>query len=161
MYHMVQMDERLLVSMAFQNCFDHGCWLLVGCFGLNGPLRQYISPYRAISQREGERGEKRIDESKNVQTTPTHTYYKCSRPLSYCNPNCRTPLALEVYPAPSHHPTTPLNHGRLIMKAKTTCKQVWNPPLEILGCFLSRLRSRSETYVLLFRRLRRRKLFCV
>ena len=60
---------------------------LVGCFGLNGPFRQYFSLYRAVSQREGERGEKvfqsisgrlpkrgrkrreRIDESKNVQTT--------------------------------------------------------------------------------------------
>ena len=42
---------------------------LVGCFGFNGPLRQYFSLYRAVSQREGERGE-RIDESKNVQTTP-------------------------------------------------------------------------------------------
>ena len=40
---------------------------------------------------QGERGEKRIDESKNVQTTPTRTYYKRSRPLPYCNPNCRTP----------------------------------------------------------------------
>ena len=26
---------------------------LVGCFGLNGPLRQYFSLYRALSQREG------------------------------------------------------------------------------------------------------------
>ena len=42
---------------------------LVGCIGFNGPLRQYFSLYRAVSQREGERGE-RIDESKNVQTTP-------------------------------------------------------------------------------------------
>ena len=34
----------------------HG-WL-VACFGFNGPLRQYFSLYRAISQREGEREEK-------------------------------------------------------------------------------------------------------
>ena len=33
------------------------CWL-VGCFGLNGPLRQYFSLYQAVSQREGERKEK-------------------------------------------------------------------------------------------------------
>ena len=32
------------------------CWL-VG-FGFNGPLRQYFSLYRAVSQREGERGKK-------------------------------------------------------------------------------------------------------
>ena len=31
---------------------------LVGCFGFNGPLRQYFSLCRAVSQREGERGEK-------------------------------------------------------------------------------------------------------
>ena len=34
-----------------------GFWL-VGCLGLNGPLRQYFSLYRAVSQREGEREEK-------------------------------------------------------------------------------------------------------
>ena len=34
----------------------HG-WL-VGFLGLNGPLRQYFSLYRAVSQREGEREEK-------------------------------------------------------------------------------------------------------
>ena len=42
---------------------------LVDCFGFNDPLRQYFSLYRAVSQRQGERGEK-IDEGKNVQTTP-------------------------------------------------------------------------------------------
>ena len=62
---------------------------LVG-FGFNGPFRQYFSLYRAVSQREGERGE-RIDKSKNVQTTPTCTYCKRNRPLPYCNQNCRTP----------------------------------------------------------------------
>ena len=31
---------------------------LVGCFGFNGPLRQYFSLYRAVSQREGEGEEK-------------------------------------------------------------------------------------------------------
>ena len=30
---------------------------LVGCFGFKGPLRQYFSLYRDLSQREGERGE--------------------------------------------------------------------------------------------------------
>ena len=36
----------------------NGFGWLVGCFGLNGPLRQYFSLYRAVSQREGERKEK-------------------------------------------------------------------------------------------------------
>ena len=35
-----------------------GDYWLVGCFGFNGPLRQYFSLYRAVSQREGERKEK-------------------------------------------------------------------------------------------------------
>ena len=79
------------------------------CFGFNGPLRQYFSLYRAISQREGERRE-RIDESKNVQTTPIRTYCKRSRPLPYCNPNCRTPPHWKFT---QHHRTTrpPLNPG--------------------------------------------------
>ena len=42
---------------------------LVGCFGFNGPLRQYFSLYRAISQREAERRE-RIDESKMSKPPP-------------------------------------------------------------------------------------------
>ena len=47
-----------------------GCWM-VGCFGFNSPLKQYFSLYRAVSQREGEREEKRErEESNNVQTTP-------------------------------------------------------------------------------------------
>ena len=75
---------------------------LVGCFGFNGPLRQYFSLYRAVSQREGERGE-RIDESKNIQTTPTRTYCKRNMPLPYCNPNCRTPLHWKFT---QHHRTT-------------------------------------------------------
>ena len=40
------------------NCFFlNQCWL-VGCFGLNGTLRQYFSLYRAVCQKEGERREK-------------------------------------------------------------------------------------------------------
>ena len=46
---------------------------LVGCFGFNGPLRQYFSLYRAVSQREGERKEKKIDERKKCPNNP-HPY---------------------------------------------------------------------------------------
>ena len=59
---------------------------LIDCFGFNGPFRQYFSLYRTVSQRQGERKEK-IGESKNVQTTPTRTYCKRSRPLPYYQPN--------------------------------------------------------------------------
>ena len=47
---------------------------LVGCFGFNDPLRQYFSLYRAVSQREGERGEKgqmRVKMSKQPPPAPT------------------------------------------------------------------------------------------
>ena len=97
---------RFLVIMgkkfASKQVLSYDGWL-VGCFGFNGPLRQYFSLYRAVSQREGERGEKRIDESKNVQITPTRPYYKRSRPLPYCNPNCRTPWHWKFT---QHHRTT-------------------------------------------------------
>ena len=46
----------------------------VGCIGFNGPLRQYFSLYRAVYQREGERGEKgymRVKMSKQPPPAPT------------------------------------------------------------------------------------------
>ena len=69
--------------------------MLVGCFWLNGPLRQYFSLYQAVSQREGERNDRQ------EKKFPSPTLIQISK----------TP-ALEIYPAPSHHPTTPV-----IMKA--------------------------------------------
>ena len=61
-------DSELPENKAVQNSFLLVLWQmsmiglqtmdwLVGCFGLNGPLRQYFSLYRAVSQREGERKE--------------------------------------------------------------------------------------------------------
>ena len=54
--------------MTFETCFeevegevtlcDLAACQLVGRFEFNGPLRQYFSLYRAVSQRKGERGEK-------------------------------------------------------------------------------------------------------
>ena len=49
----------------------------------------------------------RIDESKNVQATPTRTYCKCSRPLPYCSPNCRTSRQWKFT---QHHCTTRPSH---------------------------------------------------
>ena len=100
---------------------------LVGCFGFNGPLRQYFSLYRAVSQRGGERGE-RIDESKNVQTTPTRTYCKGNRPMPYCDPNCRTPRHWKFS---QHHRTTrpPTASGeasaRHALRHKLPVSSVW------------------------------------
>ena len=82
-------------------------WIGLDYFGFNGPLRQYFSLYRAVSQRAGRKRRKRIDERKNVQTTPTRTYCKRNRPLPYYHPDQQDAPELEVYPAPLHHPTTP------------------------------------------------------
>ena len=80
----------------------------ISCFGINGPLKQYFSLYRAVSlKKRGRKKKEMIDERKNVQTTSTRTYKKRSRPLPYSNPKQKDAPALEVYPAPSHHPTTP------------------------------------------------------
>ena len=49
-------SEKHMIGRLFDT--DPTSWL-VGCYGLNGPLRQYFSLYRAVSQREGERKEKR------------------------------------------------------------------------------------------------------
>ena len=90
---------------------EFGCWM-VGCFGFNGPLGQYFSLYRTVSQKRERKRKERIDESKNVQTTPTCTSCKCSRPLPYCNQDCRTPRHWKFT---QHHRTTrppPREFGR-------------------------------------------------
>ena len=64
-FRMVQLRILCLTSLECDVFRQDGCraccfrnsWL-VGCLGFNGPLRQYFSLYRAVSQREGERGEK-------------------------------------------------------------------------------------------------------
>ena len=48
-----------LTVLAVGSGVDCSVGWLVGCFGLNGPSRQYFSLYRAVFQREGERKEKR------------------------------------------------------------------------------------------------------
>ena len=79
---------------------------LVGCFGLSGPLRQYFSLYRAVSQREGEREDS--IERKNVQTTPhPHLLQARNWPLPYYHPNCRTPRHWKF---PQDHRTTQPPH---------------------------------------------------
>ena len=47
----------ILRTLQINKAVGPDSWL-VGCFGFKGPLRQYFSLYRAVSQREGERGEK-------------------------------------------------------------------------------------------------------
>ena len=54
-----QIKIILLLAMSVNLKQMYSCLVgwLVG-FGFNGPLRQYFSLYRAVSQREGERREK-------------------------------------------------------------------------------------------------------
>ena len=47
-----------------------------------------------------------IDGSKNVQRTPICIHCKSSWPLPHHYPNQQDAPSLEVYPAPSNHPTT-------------------------------------------------------
>ena len=53
----VSSTTRLQVQSRWIAAFWNGLGL-VSCSGFNGPLRQYFSLYRAVSQREGERKEK-------------------------------------------------------------------------------------------------------
>ena len=90
----------LQVAWAFEEFFK---MVILNFFGgFIGPLRQYFSLYRALPKRGRKRTE-RIDESKNVQTTPIRTYCKRSKPLAYWNPNCRTPRHWKFT---QHHRTT-------------------------------------------------------
>ena len=62
-----------LFSFITSDALDRDIGWLVG-FGFNGPLRQYFSLYRVVSQREGERGKKgemRVKMSKQPPPAPT------------------------------------------------------------------------------------------
>ena len=86
---MPQFNMQNIFFFFFLNS-HHDTICLVGCFGFKGALGQYFSLYQAVSQREGERGEKgqmRIKMSKQ----PHPHLCKHNRPLPYCQPNCRTP----------------------------------------------------------------------
>ena len=64
--NMMSTPSRYNATMLLWNTEQDTPWLgvrvtigwLVGCFGFNGPFRQYFSLYGAASQREGERREK-------------------------------------------------------------------------------------------------------
>ena len=86
---------------------------IVGCFGLNGPLRQYFSLYRAVPRREGERGGKGQTRVKMSKQPRTRTYCKRSRPLPYYHSNCRTPRHWKFT---KHHRTTRPSPARYRLK---------------------------------------------
>ena len=75
----------------------------VGHLGLNGPLRQYFSLYRAVSQRGRKKIEK-IDERKISKQPPPAPI---ARAIGPCPTMVRISTGTAVYAAPSHHPTSP------------------------------------------------------
>ena len=87
---------------------------LVGCFGFNGPLRQYFSLYRAVSQREGEREEKgkmRVKMSKQPPPAPT---------ASAVDP-CPTVIQIVGRPGTGQIASHPSIHLKLDISFKMTC----------------------------------------
>ena len=72
---------------------EHEAWgydWLVGCFGFNGPLRQYFSLYQAVSHR-GRKKREKIDERKNVQTSPPAPTASAIGPCPTISQISRTP----------------------------------------------------------------------
>ena len=72
--------------------------------GFNGPLRQYFSLYRAVSQREGERGEKGLMGVKMSKQPPP-------APTASAVGPCPTVIQIVGRPAPPDHPLS--RNGRL------------------------------------------------
>ena len=69
--------EALFVHLKFGWLVDLGLW-------------PFETVFQSLSDRLPKRGRKKrekIDEGKNVQTTPTRTYCKHNRPLPYYHPN--------------------------------------------------------------------------
>ena len=78
--------------------------------GLNGPLGQYCSLYRAVSEREGDRSEKEVKSDRRVkkmskQPQPAPSSSEVG-PYPTITQISRAALAMAVYSAPLHHPTT-------------------------------------------------------
>ena len=59
----------MAAAMDWNSHTTHDWISLVSCFGFNGPLRQYFSLYRAVSQRERKK-RKKIDERKMSKQPP-------------------------------------------------------------------------------------------
>ena len=67
-------DEKIYVLLYADNVILFAIFGWLVGLGFNDPLRQYFSLYRAVSQREGERGKKgymRVKTSKQPPPAPT------------------------------------------------------------------------------------------
>ena len=66
---------------------------LVGCFGFNGPLRQYFSLYQAVSQREGE-GEGEGEGWRNYRREEKMSKQSPPAPTASTGSHC--PIAIQI-----------------------------------------------------------------
>ena len=89
--HNILSNREFIVRVGPTLSEAHNQWL-VGCFGLNGPLRQYFNLYRSVSLREGERREM-IDESKMSKQPP---------PTSTINAVGPCPIIIQISRTPRH-----------------------------------------------------------
>ena len=89
------------------------CGWLVGCFGFNGPLRQYFSLYRAVSQREGERGEKGQTREKMSKQPPPAPTASATGPC---------PTLIQISRTPQHWKFT--QHLRTTRPPPKTCEVI-------------------------------------
>ena len=89
------------------------------CFGFNGPLRQYFSLYRAVSQREGERGEKGQMREKISKQPPPAPTASATGPCPTIIQISRTPRHWKIT---QHHRTTrpPPVEDHLITQCRLT-----------------------------------------
>ena len=90
-----------------------------------------MSVYIGSSPREREKEERNERREKKCPNNPPRTYCKHSRLLPYFCPNLLDAPALEVYPAPSRHLTTPIELERRRTRSQKCA--LWNVPLSLLG----------------------------
>ena len=84
-------------------------WLVGWLFWVYRPFETVFQSISSRLPKRGRKRRKRIDESKNVQTTPTRTYCERSRPLPYC-------IQIVGRPGTGSLPSTiaPPDHPRMI-----------------------------------------------
>ena len=100
--HRGKKEVYLIFSIPYFEPIRSFGWLVVlGLTALWDSI--YIVSISGHLPKRGRKRRERIKESKNVQTTPTRTYCKRSRPLPYYYPNCRTPRHWKFT---QHHRTT-------------------------------------------------------
>ena len=93
-YNVGQLVKKLFQNPVGLSCIIYHvlqCPMVGWLFWVWRPFETVFQPISGHLPERGRKRRERIEESKNVQTTPTRTYCKRNRPLPYYHPNCRTP----------------------------------------------------------------------